>query len=98
MNRDELLALPPTLDVAAAAEVLNIGRTLAYELIRTNQWPTPVFRMGRLIKIPTEPLLKLLSDGSTYDFSRAEPALRPLRPRVGSGNASSFDDPMGSHS
>ena len=62
MTRDELLALPPTLDVPKAAEVLDIGRTLAYELVRTNRWPTPVLRVGNLIKIPTAPLLRLLND------------------------------------
>ena len=62
MTRDELLALPPTLDVPTAAEVLDIGRTLAYDLVRTNRWPTPVLRVGKLIKIPTAPLLALLSD------------------------------------
>jgi predicted DNA-binding transcriptional regulator AlpA len=38
------------LDVPEAAQLLGIGRTLAYDLVRTNQWPTPVIRKGRLIK------------------------------------------------
>lgn len=45
--------LPVVLDVPQAARLLGIGRTLAYELVRTNQWPTPVIRVGRLIKIPS---------------------------------------------
>ncbi len=56
-------ALPPTLTVPQAARVLGIGRTLAYELVRTQAWPTPVVRAGRLIKIPTAPLLELLATG-----------------------------------
>lgn len=60
MTKEELNALPPVLDVPTAAEVLDIGRTLAYELIRRGQWPTPVLHVGRLIKIPTAPLLRLL--------------------------------------
>ncbi|HTY73419.1 MAG TPA: DNA-binding protein [Actinomycetes bacterium] len=63
MTRDELDHLPPMLDVPAAARVLCIGRTLAYELVRTNRWPTPVLRVGKLIKIPSAPLLKLIDDG-----------------------------------
>ncbi len=60
MTRDELAALPPVLDVPTAAKVLGIGRSLAYDLIRHSQWPTPVVRVGKLIKIPTAPLIKLL--------------------------------------
>ena len=55
--------LPPMLTVPQAARVLGIGRTLAYELVRTGAWPTPVIRAGRLIKIPTAPLLELLATG-----------------------------------
>jgi predicted DNA-binding transcriptional regulator AlpA len=57
-------ALPAVLDVPQAARLLGIGRTLAYELIRTNQWPTPVIRMGRLIKIPSGPIVELMTTGA----------------------------------
>jgi hypothetical protein len=65
MTRDELAALPPLLDVPTAAKVLGIGRSLAYDLIRRDQWPTAVLRIGKLIKIPTAPLLNLLENPST---------------------------------
>ena len=52
--------LPPVIDLPAAARLLGIGRTAAYELVRTNAWPTPVLRLGRLIRIPSTPLLDLL--------------------------------------
>ena len=55
--------LPPVVDVPTAAAMLGIGRTLAYRLVRTGQWPTPVLRIGRLIKVPTGPLLDLLVSG-----------------------------------
>ncbi|MBO0885147.1 MAG: helix-turn-helix domain-containing protein [Mycobacterium sp.] len=55
--------LPATLTVVEAAELLGIGRTLAYELIRTDAWPTPVIRLGKLIKIPSGPLLELIHSG-----------------------------------
>jgi hypothetical protein len=57
--------IPPMLDVPQAARLLGIGRTLAYELVRTNQWPTPVIRMGRLIKVPAGPLIELMTTGAT---------------------------------
>jgi predicted DNA-binding transcriptional regulator AlpA len=60
MTREELLALPAVVDLTTAAGVLGIGRTCAYELVRTGAWPTPVLRLGRLIRIPTAPILDLL--------------------------------------
>ncbi len=60
MNREELSALPLTLDVRTAGEILGLGRTSSYELIRCGQWPTPVLHLGHSIRIPTTPLLELL--------------------------------------
>lgn len=54
------------LTVAQAADLLGIGRTMAYALIRGNAWPTPVVRIGRLIKIPAAPLRQLAATGSTH--------------------------------
>jgi hypothetical protein len=54
------LQLPPTLDVVTAGRLLGIGRTVAYRLVRSGEWPTPTIRVGRKIKIPTAPLLKFL--------------------------------------
>jgi predicted DNA-binding transcriptional regulator AlpA len=60
MDRTDLDRLPPLIDVPTAAAVLGIGRTLAYDLIRTDRWPTPVLRVGKLIRIPTAGLRRLL--------------------------------------
>ena len=62
MTQDELLALPPVLDVPTAGRVLGVGQSLAYELVRTGAWPTTVLRIGKLIKIPKAPLLHLLGE------------------------------------
>lgn len=61
MSEDALRALPPVIDVATAATVLGIGRSAAYVLIRTGEWPTPILRLGKLIRIPTAPLLELVN-------------------------------------
>ena len=53
-------ALPPVLGLPQAAAMLGLGRTAAYRLVAEQRWPTPVLRLGRLIKIPTQPLLELL--------------------------------------
>ena len=68
MNRTELDELPPVLDVPTAAKVLGIGRSLAYDLVRRGEWPTTVLRVGKLIKIPTQPLIRLV-DGWTVEGS-----------------------------
>jgi excisionase family DNA binding protein len=53
--------LPPTLTVEQAAEILGCGRGLAYDLIRHNQFPCPVLRLGtRRYVIPTAGLLHVL--------------------------------------
>lgn len=63
MTRQELQDLPALLDVPEAGRVLGIGRSLAYELVRDGKWPTTVLRVGKLIKIPSAPLLRLIEAG-----------------------------------
>jgi len=63
---DPAVPLPAVLDLVQAAELLGVGRTTAYRLVHDGEWPTPVLRLGRLIKIPTQPLLELLV-GTTGD-------------------------------
>jgi excisionase family DNA binding protein len=63
---DPAVPLPAVLDIVEAAALLGVGRTTAYKLVHDGQWPTPVLRLGRLIKIPTRPLLELLA-GITRD-------------------------------
>lgn len=63
MTHAELAKLPPVLDLLTAAQLLGVGRTCAYELVRRNEWPTPVLRLGKLIRVPKAPLLELLGVG-----------------------------------
>jgi excisionase family DNA binding protein len=63
---DPAVRLPAVLDLVEAAALLGVGRTTAYRLVHDGQWPTPVLRLGRLIKIPTQPLLELLA-GATRE-------------------------------
>jgi excisionase family DNA binding protein len=56
----DLTNLPPTLDLVTAAQLLGIGRTVAYELVREGRWPTPIIRAGRKIRVPSAPLRVLL--------------------------------------
>lgn len=52
------------LTVVQAADILGIGRTKAYAMIRSDEWPTPIVRFGRLIRIPAAPLSVLVKTGS----------------------------------
>lgn len=61
MDEDDLRQLPVVVDLLTAASVLGIGRTSAYELVRTGRWPTPVLRLGSRIRVPTAALRELLS-------------------------------------
>jgi hypothetical protein len=51
VNRDELLALPATVDIPTAARALSCGRTLAYELVRRGRFPAKVLRLGSRYRV-----------------------------------------------
>ena len=65
--------LPVVVDLPTAARLLGIGRTSAYELVRTGRWPTPVIRVGRLIRVPTAPLLARSAPARVSDATPAGP-------------------------
>ena len=58
---DPLEGLPPVIDLMHAAFLLGVGRTTAYKLVRRGEWPTPLIRVGRSIKVPSAPLRELLT-------------------------------------
>ena len=65
LTADEVRALPAVVDLVTAARVLGLGRSAAYELVRLGTWPTPVLRLGRLIKVPSAPLVELVGLAGT---------------------------------
>lgn len=56
----DLNNLPAVVDVVTAAAVLGIGRTVAYELVRTGRWPTRVLALGKRRLVPTAELIALV--------------------------------------
>ncbi len=52
-----------TTDLDTAASILGIGRTLAYDLVRTGHFPVRLLRLGRRVLVPTR-LITLLTDSS----------------------------------
>jgi len=72
MREDDLRRLPVVLDLLTAAEILGIGRTTAYEMVRTDRWPTPVLRLGKRIRVPTAALRELLSLSTHSDVDQMQ--------------------------
>lgn len=60
LSRDQLRSLPSVVNLMTAACALGIGRTKAYQLAQTNQFPCRVLRVGRSYHVPTAGLLELL--------------------------------------
>ncbi|GAA3762300.1 hypothetical protein HDA32_005808 [Spinactinospora alkalitolerans] len=57
----ELYALPAAVDLMTAAQALNMGRTMAYELARRGEFPCAVIRYGDTYRVPTAEILRLLN-------------------------------------
>jgi len=49
-----------TTDLETAASVLGIGRTLAFDLVKRDQFPVRLLRLGRRVLVPVGDLLKYL--------------------------------------
>ncbi|SED65235.1 hypothetical protein SAMN05428942_2197 [Streptomyces sp. 2112.2] len=60
MTLDELLALPPTVNVTTAARALGIGVHKAYGLIKTGSFPVQTLTLGSTVKVPTAALWRVL--------------------------------------
>lgn len=56
----DVRALGVRTDVATAGSVLGLGRSAAYEAVRTGGFPVPVIRAGGHYVVPVAPLLRLL--------------------------------------
>jgi hypothetical protein len=52
--------LGATTDVETAASIIGIGRTLAYELVRADEFPVRLIRIRGRIRVPVAELRALL--------------------------------------
>lgn len=57
---EDVRRLGMTTDLETAAEIIGIGRTLAYELVKTEAFPIRILRLGRRVVIPVPDLLRYL--------------------------------------
>ena len=55
-----------TTDLETAADIIGIGRTLAYELIKNDEFPVRLLRLGRRVLVPVPELLQLLGPASGW--------------------------------
>ncbi|MFB9361978.1 helix-turn-helix domain-containing protein [Actinoplanes nipponensis] len=60
-------------DVETAASVLGIGRTTAYTLARSGEFPAPVIRVGERYVVSGEGLLTVLCPGDAPQALDARP-------------------------
>lgn len=57
-----------------AFEYLGIDRTTGYRAIKDDRFPIPVIRVGRLIKVPTAPLARMLAGEAEPVAAQAQSA------------------------
>lgn len=60
MTRARYKPSPHTMTIEEAAEMLGIGRYLAYKLAREGRFPTRVLRIGKLYRVPRSDIERLL--------------------------------------
>jgi predicted DNA-binding transcriptional regulator AlpA len=60
MTTDQILSLPPSMDLDAACNALGISKATGYRLVKANAFPCPVVRLGRAIRVPKTGLLRVL--------------------------------------
>ncbi|MFE5828793.1 helix-turn-helix domain-containing protein [Streptomyces sp. NPDC056508] len=56
----EMFDLPVAVDLRTAARALGIASTTAYRLIREDEFPCSVLRLGGRYRIPTSELMRAL--------------------------------------
>ena len=56
----EVGELPAVVDLVTAGQALGFGRTKAYQLARSGQFPCPVIRAGKTYLVPMAGLLAVL--------------------------------------
>lgn len=56
----EIRSWPVTVDVRTAGRAFGIGRDQAYRLVREGQFPVPVLRLGRYLRVTRAAVLDAL--------------------------------------
>lgn len=57
---DEVISWPVTVDVPTAGKCWGLGRDTSYDLARTGEFPVPVLRLGRSLRVTRASVLSAL--------------------------------------
>lgn len=79
MQKDELLALPVSVDLTTAGRAFGLGRTRAYELARAGQFPCRVIPVGRKFRVPRSALLEALGIADSVGVQAGYEGVNGLR-------------------
>lgn len=60
MEWDELLRLPPIINIETAGRALGLGRSISYQLAAQGEFPVTVIRGKNALRVPTAEVYKLL--------------------------------------
>lgn len=82
LTRSELLALPASIDIVTAGRAFGVGRTTAYALARSGDFPCQVIRAGRAYRAVTADLLRVLHIAPENGDGVGGPAPTPLAERT----------------
>lgn len=72
---EEIRAWPVTVDIQTAGRAWGLGRDQAYRLAREGQFPVPVLRLGRYLRVTRAAVLQSLGIDDT----------QPAGPRITAG-------------
>lgn len=62
MTRDDLMALPVSVDIVIAGRALGVGRTLAYDMAKRGEFPVRVLKLGNRYRVARADLLRFLGE------------------------------------
>jgi hypothetical protein len=68
-TEDRIRALGAVTDLPTAARIFGLGRSLAYDLARTDRFPAPVIRAGSRYRVPVAGILAALRLPVTRDLT-----------------------------
>jgi predicted DNA-binding transcriptional regulator AlpA len=70
---DEIRSWPATVDLQTAGRAWGIGRDQAYRLAREGEFPVPVLRLGRYLRVSRAAVLAALGIAETVPTTPTKP-------------------------
>jgi hypothetical protein len=70
-TEQRIRALGAVTDLPTAGRIFGLGRSLAYQLAKADQFPAPVIRVGARYRVPVAGILAALAIPTTDDLTPA---------------------------